>query len=127
MTEARYAHETPLELVEAVLLDLGCIDRWQRAGTLTKAEYDLMSIRSRERLTQLRSLLSGEGDEVVELTDAGQAVLAALKVGQNPDAQELIRRAPALMTATRLSEHPGVTNARRYGPFAAIDGDLTTN
>jgi hypothetical protein len=123
MTSVRYAHETPLELVEAVLRDNIDMDRWQRAGTLTQAECDLLTLRSRERLQLLRSILAGEGEEPVELTDAGVAVLTALKIGQNPAAQELIRRAPGLMTAQMLANHPGVTRGRRYDNFVAIDGD----
>lgn len=123
MTEVRFAHETPLELVDKALADLGAIHRWQRAGTLTEAEYTLLSMNTRERLQLLRSILSGEGEEPIELTDKAAAVLTALKIGQNPEARELIRRMPDVMTARMLAEHPGVKKARRYGPFAAIDGD----
>ncbi len=123
MTKARIAAETPLELVVHALQDLGHIHRSQEAGTLTEAHYLHLMNDTRERLQLLRSILSGEGEEVVELTDAGAAVLTALKVGQNPDVQALIRRAPGLMTAQMLADHPGVKTARRYGDFAAIDGD----
>lgn len=120
----RLSKETPLELVEHALEDLGAIHRWQQAGTLTEAEYTLLMGDTRDRLKLLRDHLSPEGEEAIELTDAGAAVLAALKVGQDPQTRELIRRMPGLMTARNLAEHGAAAGrGRRYGDFVALDGD----
>lgn len=123
MTNARIAAETPLELVQHALQDLGHLHRSQDNNTLTEAQYLHLMTNTRERLLQLRVLLSEDGEEIVELTDAGAAVAAALNVGQSPQVQALIRRMPEVMTARMLAEHPGVSEGRRYGAFVAIEGD----
>lgn len=123
MTDVRYAHETPLELIERVLADLGSLDRSQRSGTLTEPQYDLLVVRMRQRLQLLRSIEADEGEGPLELTDAGKAAMAALNVGQSPQVQELIRRAPGLLMAQTLKDSGFTGRARLYGPFAAIEGD----
>lgn len=121
MTDAAY-EETDLELIDGALADLGSIHRRAAAQTLPEADFRELMTRVRTRLRALRLAHLGGDEPVLVLTDAGAAAAVACAVGQKPEVRALLRRIPALMTAQQLADSPGVSRARFYGPFAAIDG-----
>lgn len=117
--------ETDLERIDGLLADLGTMNRRAANHSLEEDDYLTLSRRMRERLKALRASYLEADEPLIELTDAGEAIAAAGRMGRNPDVQALLRRIPALMTAQQLADRPTVRRARFYGNFAAIDGGRT--
>lgn len=114
--------ETELQLIDGCLADVGTLTRRHEAEILTEEEGMALLARLRRRLRTLRLHHLADNGEELELTDAGAAFVAATDVAQHPNLQALLRRIPELMTARNLADHPGISRARFYGPFAAVDG-----
>lgn len=95
---------TNVELMDAVLADMGAIHRRATNETLNEQDFRQLMSRARWNATALRQRLLDEEEPPIELTDKTQAVILAGKVGRHPHLVGILRRLPGLMTGRELAD-----------------------
>lgn len=111
-----------VQLLDAVLADLGSVVRRSRFGTLEEADFDGLMARARARLKALRAARQAEADlEPLELTEAGRAYAAATEVALDlARVKRGITDAFGIKALFRGSELP--TPVRTHGHLSVFDG-----
>lgn len=95
---------TNVELVDALLADMGAIHRRAANETLSETDFRGLMERARWNAKALRDRLVDEDEPAIELTDKAMAVIAAGKVGRHLSLGGLMRRKPRVQTGRELAE-----------------------
>ena len=117
---------TNVELVEAVLADMGAIHRRATNETLDEKDFRELMSRARWNAEALRQRMLDEEEPLIEVTDRAKAILAAGRIARAPGFRQLLSRTAAVMTGRDLVERgPSrlrtVTDGGRT--LGVVDGD----